>query len=122
MKQRSEPSIALLATFSAMLAGDHEAVLLHARDLQIIALFCSFDRAVSIGAAATSLGLSSSYMSRIVDRLVARRFLMRTTDRTDRRVELVKPTADGRRLDARVKRHFESASAEVGKPPEVGIC
>ncbi len=60
------------------------------------------DGSISCGELAQALGLSPSRSTRVVDGLVARGLLQREVSLHDRRVNLVRPTAKGRRVKAQI--------------------
>ena len=61
----------------------------------------------------TALGLSTGATTTLVDRLVARRFLRRTSDRDDRRRSTIQISATGRRKLRRVQDWLPNALPDV---------
>jgi DNA-binding MarR family transcriptional regulator len=106
------PTAQHLAAFSSLLASDNEAGKLNQRDLQLLALLVVHDTPMSVGQIATMVSLSPSHAGRVIDKLVTRKLIERISG-ADRRTAQLRPTAAGRALDARVRRHFE-ASARQG--------
>jgi DNA-binding MarR family transcriptional regulator len=99
-----------LQAFSALLAADSDARNLHTRDLQLLALIVSEATPISVGQAATSLGIASSHCSRVADKLVQRGLIVRSEKHSDRRIMQLAPSKTGRMLDARVRDHFRAST------------
>jgi DNA-binding MarR family transcriptional regulator len=103
------PSAAHLAAFASMLSGDEDTSAMHLRELQIIALLVAHEVPLSVGMVATMLSISQSHISRVADKLVIRKLIVRVESPTDRRIVLLEPTPAGRSLDAQVRAHYRSA-------------
>lgn len=99
-----------LTAFSHLLANDSIAGKLNMRELQIIALLADGGKAMTIGDIAGALTLSSSYLSRVVEKLVKLGFVKRAAQASDRRLVLIAVSTSGRALNERVRQQFASAA------------
>lgn len=106
-------SAAHLWTFSALLSADPEIRTLNMRHLQLLALICRCDQAISIGALASLTDRQSYAVSRAVDRLVERKLIDRVQSTDDRRMTDVTATLAGHALDRRVLAFFDAARASA---------
>lgn len=100
-----------LAALTSLLASDAEAGQLHTQHLRLLALLCAASEPLSLGQVAALAGVSAPTASRLIRRLVERRFVTRATDADNWRTVRLAPTQAGRDLDARVRAHVTTASA-----------
>lgn len=106
-------SAAHLWGFSALLSADPETRSLNMRHLQLLALICRSEQAISIGALASLTDRQSYTVSRSVARLAERGLIARVQSTGDLRMTDVTATPAGRALDSRVVAFFDAARVSL---------
>jgi DNA-binding MarR family transcriptional regulator len=100
-----------LAALTLLLDGDRALDALTQRDLQVLALI-NKKQALSQTKVAEALGVSQPQINRIVKKLIALGHILSERDPKDNRYTILTTTKEGRAIDTRVRRHFETANQQ----------
>jgi DNA-binding MarR family transcriptional regulator len=98
-----------LAALTSLLNGDKALGALTHRDMQVLALISKQRQPISQTKAAEMLKVSQPQVNRIVKKLISLGHLHSERDPKDNRFTILTATKEGRAVDGRVRKHFNTA-------------